>query len=109
MSNTSNETMMEELKRLREENEKLKSRTGKGATLQLAVSEKGAVSIYGIRRMPISLYPDEFAAIAAKVDAIKAFIESHKEELQRRGEATRASANAGNGVTERKVVPKTLV
>jgi hypothetical protein len=43
-----------ELERLRAENEALKGRVAKGITLN--VSEKGAVSVYGLGRFPVTPY-----------------------------------------------------
>ena len=43
-----------ELERLKAENETLKRRATKGVTLK--VSEKGAVSVYGLGRFPVTLY-----------------------------------------------------
>lgn len=46
--------------------------------IELKVSEKGCVSVYGLRRFPISLYPDEWQRILDEADAIRDFIaENH--------------------------------
>jgi hypothetical protein len=42
-----------ELEGLRAENERLKNRPGRGASLK--VSEKGGVSVYGLGRFPVTL------------------------------------------------------
>ena len=47
--------MKAELERLRAENAKLKSKDSAG--LSLKVSEKGAVSLYGMGCFPVTLYP----------------------------------------------------
>jgi hypothetical protein len=53
-----NETEMKaELERLRAENAKLKSKDSAG--LSLKVSEKGAVSLYGMGRFPVTLYKEQ--------------------------------------------------
>jgi len=46
-----------ELERLRAENEALKAKGARG--LSLRVSEKGGVSLYGLRRFPVTFYADE--------------------------------------------------
>jgi hypothetical protein len=51
------DTMQAELERLRAENEALKGRAAKG--LNLKVSEKGAVSVYGLGRFPLTLYKEQ--------------------------------------------------
>lgn len=44
-----------ELERLRAENERLKRSAGRGK-LAMKVSEKGALSVYGMGRFPVTLY-----------------------------------------------------
>ena len=50
----SDEEMKAELDRLRNENAALKK--GASSPLRMKVSEKGAVSIYGMGRFPVTLY-----------------------------------------------------
>ncbi len=47
-----NEELQAELERLRAENETLKAK--QPGAMRLQVSQKGAVSLYGIRRFPIT-------------------------------------------------------
>lgn len=56
--------------------------------LTVKVSAKGCVSVYGLRRFPISLYADEWAAILAKGAAITAFCKDHASELGVKGEGS---------------------
>lgn len=51
------EDLQAEVERLRAENEKLKNKGVRG--LSLKVSEKGAVSLYGIGRFPVTLYKEQ--------------------------------------------------
>ena len=78
----SNDEMREELERLRAENEGLKAR--KSQELRLQVSQKGAVSLYGIRRFPITFYADEWATVLGMADKIRTFISQHETELKRK-------------------------
>ena len=55
--------MQAKLERLRAENAKLKSKNTGG--LSLKVSEKGAVSLYGMGRFPVTLYKEQSASILA--------------------------------------------
>jgi hypothetical protein len=53
--------MKAELERLRAENAKLKSKDSAG--LSLKVSEKGAVSLHGMGRFPVTLYKEQWLRI----------------------------------------------
>jgi hypothetical protein len=49
----------------------------------LKVSEKGAISIYGFRRMPITLYLQEMEALLAMEPEIRAFIKTNDAKLSK--------------------------
>jgi hypothetical protein len=66
------EDLQAEVERLRTENEKLKKKGIRG--LSLKVSEKGAVSLYGIGRFPVTLYKEQWAKILGMAGEIEAFI-----------------------------------
>ena len=53
----SDEDLRAELERLKVENEALKQGR-RGGSLSLKVSEKGAVSVYGLGRFPVTLYKE---------------------------------------------------
>ena len=72
--------MKAELERLRAENEALKAKEKQG--LRLQVSQKGAVSLYGIRRFPVTFYADEWDTILGMSDQIRDFIAEHQGELK---------------------------
>jgi hypothetical protein len=74
--------MRAELQRLRAENEQFKAKEKKA--LRLQVSQKGAVSLYGIRRFPITFYADEWDTVLDMSDQIREFIASHETELKRK-------------------------
>jgi hypothetical protein len=69
-----------EIERLRAENESLK-RPERGK-LSLKVSEKGAVSVYGMGRFPVTLYKEQWLKLLAIADEIKAFIEANNDRLK---------------------------
>lgn len=69
-----------ELARLRAENEALK-KPGRG-TLSMKVSEKGALSVYGMGRFPVTLYKEQWLRLLAVADDIKTFIEANNESLK---------------------------
>jgi hypothetical protein len=69
-----------EIERLRAENEALK-RPDRGK-LSLKVSEKGALSVYGMGRFPVTLYKEQWLRLLVIADEIKAFIESNNDRLK---------------------------
>ena len=73
------EELEAELARLRAENETLKETNA--SALRLQVSAKGAASLYGIRRFPITFYKEEWNTILGMADDIKAFLAEHDAEL----------------------------
>ncbi len=76
----SQEAMQAELERLRAENESLKKRSEKG--LSLKVSQKGAVSVYGLGRFPVTLYKEQWARLLDMADEIRAFIAENDAQLK---------------------------
>lgn len=74
------EQMAAEIARLRAENDTLvKDKTLKGG---LKVSTKGALSLYGLQRFPITLYKKQWLALLAKSEEIKSFIMANDAMLQ---------------------------
>ena len=69
-----------EIERLRAENERLK-RT-RDAKLAMKVSEKGALSVYGMGRFPVTLYKEQWLRLLAMAEDIKAFIEANNDNLK---------------------------
>jgi hypothetical protein len=76
----SDDEMRRELERLKAENEALKAKERRGVRLQ--VSEKGGVSLYGMRRFPVTFYKEEWERILGMADEIGAFIREHAAELK---------------------------
>ena len=66
-----------ELEALRKE----KSKTGKKG-LYLKVSPKGAVSLYGMGRFPVTLYKEQWLKVIGLVDVIQQFIADHESKLK---------------------------
>jgi hypothetical protein len=69
-----------ELERLRAENARLKSKDVGG--LSLKVSEKGAVSLYGMGRFPVTLYKEQWLRIIASAAEIETFIRENDSKLK---------------------------
>ncbi len=74
------EDVQSELARLRAENETLKQR--RNSAISMKVSEKGAVSVYGLGRFPVTLYQEQWTKLLAMTEQIKAFIEENKAQLK---------------------------
>jgi hypothetical protein len=51
------------------------------------VSEKGGVSLYGMRRFPVTFYREEWERILGMGEEIRAFIAQHAAELKTKGGA----------------------
>jgi hypothetical protein len=65
-----------EIERLRAENESLKNTKSTDGSLSMKVSEKGALSIYGMGRFPVTLYKEQWLKLLGIADQIKKYIES---------------------------------
>jgi len=76
--------LKDELKKLRAENEALKKNTSRGG-LSMKVSEKGALSVYGLGRFPVTLYKEQWIRLLDLSDDIRSFIEINSEQLQAKG------------------------
>ena len=76
------EGLRAELERVKAENEALKKRGQLGGSTMLKVSEKGAVSVYGLGRFPVTLYKEQWEKLLAMSDEIKGFIAENKDRLK---------------------------
>jgi hypothetical protein len=76
----SDQEMQAELERLRAENAQLKNKDKSGITLK--VSEKGAVSLYGMGRFPVTLYKEQWLRILRNAPEIEAFIRDNESRLK---------------------------
>lgn len=76
------EDLKAELERLRAENEALKSKKNEKGKLSMKVSEKGALSVYGMGRFPVTLYKEQWLKLLAISDEIKKFISENDQQLK---------------------------
>ena len=76
----SDEDLKDELERLRKENEALKK--GASSSIRMKVSEKGAVSVYGMGRFPVTLYKEQWLKLLDMSADIRAFIAANEAELK---------------------------
>jgi hypothetical protein len=76
----SDEDLKAELERLRNENAALKK--GASAGMRMKVSEKGALSIYGMGRFPVTLYKEQWLKLLGMSDEIRGFIKANDAQLK---------------------------
>ncbi len=74
------EDLKAELVRLRSENAALKKGASTGITMK--VSEKGALSIYGMGRFPVTLYKEQWLKLLGMSEDIRAFIAANDGQLK---------------------------
>ena len=81
----SEEDLKAELERLKKENEALKSNAkAKPGQFSMKVSEKGAVSIYGLGRFPVTLYQEQWTKLLERADDIREFIKANESSLKKK-------------------------
>ena len=76
----SDQDLKAELERLRRENAALKR--GASSGIRLKVSEKGAVSVYGMGRFPVTLYKEQWIKLLEMAAEIRAFIAANEPQLK---------------------------
>jgi hypothetical protein len=76
----SDDDLKAELERLRNENAALKKGAATGVTMK--VSEKGALSIYGMGRFPVTLYKEQWAKLLDASEDIRAFLKENDAQLK---------------------------
>ncbi len=74
----------EEIERLRAENARLKNQSVKSGALSFKVSEKGAVSVYGLGRFPVTLYQEQWDKLLGQIDDLRGFIEANRASLKKK-------------------------
>ena len=75
-----------ELERLKKENEELKQGKRRGGSLHLKVSQKGAVSLYGMGRFPVTLYKEQWLRMLDFSEEIRKFISENENLLKAKGD-----------------------
>jgi hypothetical protein len=58
--------------------------TTRRGTLYCKVSQKAAVSLYGLQRMPVTLYVEQWERLLGFADELRAFLKDHDAELKRK-------------------------
>ena len=70
----------EELELLRKQKSAREAAEKRGITFK--VSEKGAVSVYGLGRFPVTLYQEQWEKLLNEADNIRGFIAENKSRLK---------------------------
>jgi hypothetical protein len=76
------EELQREIQRLRAENEALK-KPPRGQ-MSMKVSEKGALSVYGLGRFPVTLYREQWEKLLSMADEIRQFIQENENVLKKK-------------------------
>jgi hypothetical protein len=79
----SEEELKAEIERLRAENETLKKPPTRGQ-MTLKVSEKGALSVYGLGRFPVTLYREQWDKLLGMAEEIRRFIQDNDAGLKKK-------------------------
>jgi len=83
MAMPSEEELKAEIDRLRAENENLKKAPERGQ-LTMKVSDKQALSVYGLGKFPVTLYREQWERLLAKADEIRQFIQDNDQRLKKK-------------------------
>ena len=78
------EQMLQEIARLQAENATLQKAKPSGS---IKVSAKGAVSVYGLGRFPVTLYASQWEQLFSRTEEVKAFILARTSELSTKEKA----------------------
>lgn len=74
--------VLAEIARLRAENEELaRKAANKAPSLGIKLSQKGAVSVYGLGRFPVTLYGSQWERLIALVPDIEKFLKANSASL----------------------------
>lgn len=73
-----------ELERVKAELAALKAERERN--IKLKVSDKGACSLYGLGRFPITLYVEQWEAVIERIPEIQKFLSDNQNRLKRKGQ-----------------------
>lgn len=76
--------MKAEIERLKAENEALKKKVPGKQGISLKVSEKGAISVYGMGRFPVTLYMEQWLKLLDMSEDIRTFIKENDGKLKKK-------------------------
>jgi hypothetical protein len=67
----------------------LEGRLANSSTLSFMLSEKGALSVYGLGRFPVTLYFEQWNKRLAQADELWTFLETNKSKLKLKKQSPR--------------------
>jgi hypothetical protein len=73
----------------------LEARIAKGGALRFKVSAKGAVSVYGLGRFPVTLCLEQWENLLSHTDELRQFIEGNRAHLRSRTKSRILKAFSG--------------
>ena len=76
------EPSYDELKAKLAELEKQVAGNKRTGSMEFRVSEKGAVSVYGLGRFPVTLYYEQWTRLLDRADDLRTFLEENKSRLK---------------------------
>lgn len=94
--------MMAELVRLRTVNAQLKQGLMPDRKITFKVSEKGAVSVYGLGRFPVTLYKRQWERLIGRLDELKAFLSGVSDDISVAPKATEYNPETGEIIQDKK-------
>jgi hypothetical protein len=60
----------------------LEAKVQRGGNLNFKVSDKGAASVYGLGRFPVTLYYEQWVRLLDKAQELRSFLEANKDKLK---------------------------
>jgi len=78
----SEENLRAELEKLKAENATLKKKGAAQKDITFKVSQKGAVSVYGMGRFPVTLYKEQWTRLLERKEDILEFIKDNDDQLK---------------------------
>lgn len=83
MTDDNSQNVNAELEKLRRENDELRAKAAaQTRPLSMKVSEKGALSVYGMGRFPVTLYKEQWLKLLGISDDIRKFIKENDSALK---------------------------
>ena len=103
------EDLTAEIERLKAENERLRTRPSR--VLSMKVSQKGALSVYGLGRFPVTLYKEQWTILSTPLTTFAGFLRTTTRNSSPRGrpkETGRRNRYAASHAPQRRFPPRPL-